>query len=327
MADLAGDPYGYDSPSRGGWARQAAMAAGAAAALGLAFGLVSWGHGLLTRDAGLVPFLRAEDGPMKIVPEDPGGIKLERTDLAVTSILSGRKSDSTAYAPAPERPEDEDLAQPYLKPPASPGVDGRVVAGAPAPAQSSAAGQAAIPPAPTVEGGADAIQAALARASAEATAAATASSAEAVPGAADASPQAPSAMPLAPARPRPPAPGTRVASAAPSAASAPAATTPAATPAAAPASTPSGAGIGTGDVVIQLGAFNSADIAESQWRRALRRNEDLIGAYGHAVTTVESGGRTLFRLRVGPMADRTRAQDLCAALKARGDACIVAKVR
>ena len=319
MADLAGDPYGYDSPSRRGWARQAALAAGAVAAIGLAVGLVNWGHGLLTRDAGLVPFLRAEDEPMKIVPEDPGGIKLARTDQAVTSIIAGPREADPAYAPAPELPEDEDLAQPYLKPPASPGVDGRVVAGAPAAARGTAV--SATPPAPVVEGGDDAIQAALARAAAEATAAAADGEAQ---GADVGSPRAPSAMAVAPARPKPPAPGSRVASAPPTA-------TPAATPAAAPAATSapaaSSAGIAAGDVVIQLGAFNSHEIAESQWRRATRRNGDLLAPYGHIVTTVESGGRTLFRLRVGPMPERQRAQDICAALKARGDACIVATVR
>lgn len=318
MADLAGDPYGYDSPSRRGWARQAALAAGAVAAIGLAVGLVNWGHGLLTRDAGLVPFLRAEDGPMKIVPEDPGGIKLARTDQAVTSIIAGPREADPAYAPAPELPEDEDLAQPYLKPPASPGVDGRVVAGAPASAPGTAA--SATPPAPVVEGGDDAIQAALARAAAEATAAADADGD--AQGADVGSPRAPSAMAVAPARPKPPAPGSRVASA-PATATA----TPAAAPAATSAPAASGAGIAAGDVVIQLGAFNSHEIAESQWRRATRRNGDLLAPYGHIVTTVESGGRTLFRLRVGPMPERQRAQDICAALKARGDACIVATVR
>ncbi len=52
----------------------------------------SWGYGLLTRDAGQIPFLRAEEGPMKILPEDPGGLKLARSDMAVTRMISRRRA-------------------------------------------------------------------------------------------------------------------------------------------------------------------------------------------------------------------------------------------
>lgn len=82
-----------------------------------------------------------------------------------------------------------------------------------------------------------------------------------------------------------------------------------------------------GDIAIQLGAFNTPEVAEAQWRAHLKRNAALLGEFGHAVTPVQSGGRTLYRLRVGPMPGRERAQELCAALKGRGEPCIVARVR
>jgi cell division septation protein DedD len=95
--------------------------------------------------------------------------------------------------------------------------------------------------------------------------------------------------------------------------------------AAAPA--PEAPSLASGDQAVQLGAFDSQAIAESEWRRHLSRNGDLLDGFAHAVTTVQSGGRTLWRLRVGPLPDRRRAQELCAALQARGDACIPARVR
>ncbi|MEO0680495.1 MAG: SPOR domain-containing protein, partial [Pseudomonadota bacterium] len=85
--------------------------------------------------------------------------------------------------------------------------------------------------------------------------------------------------------------------------------------------------LAAGALAIQLGAFNTEAIARDQWRRHAARNADLLSGLSHAVTTVQSGGRTLYRLRAGPMASRARAQELCAALKARGDACITARVR
>ena len=102
MAEMAGDPYGYDERPGSGWRRQAAGALGGAVAIAVIWGLVSWGHGLLTRDSGQIPFLRAEEGPMKVLPEDPGGMKIEGADRAVSRILGDDPDAPAALAPAPE---------------------------------------------------------------------------------------------------------------------------------------------------------------------------------------------------------------------------------
>ncbi|HKK35885.1 MAG TPA: SPOR domain-containing protein [Paracoccaceae bacterium] len=284
MSELTGDPYAYGvsaaRPRRG----PLATAAGAAVALALLAGLAGWANGLMTRDPGEIPFLRAEDGPMKIAPEDPGGLELEDADRAVTRMMRRGEADAPALAPPAEAPAAEDLPLPRLADEAAAGPPEAEVA--PAPREVEPESGAETSP----------IDAAVAEAlrAAEADAPTVAGTA-----------QAPAATPLAPKRPaaEPAAPRTETAAAAPPIA------------------------LGAGDVAVQLGAFNTEAIAEAQWRRHLDRNEDLLGRLAHAVTTVRSGGRTLWRLRAGPMPSIARAQELCAALEARGDACIVARIR
>jgi cell division septation protein DedD len=79
-----------------------------------------------------------------------------------------------------------------------------------------------------------------------------------------------------------------------------------AAPAAKPA--PPAAKAGT----VQLGAFSSAEKAESAWAAMAARTPGLSG---HRVVPVEVGGKTLYRLRA------TGPAGVCAKVKAAGDAC------
>jgi DedD protein len=67
----------------------------------------------------------------------------------------------------------------------------------------------------------------------------------------------------------------------------------------------------TGEWVVQVGAFGSADTA--------RRLVDELSAAGYAaqVAPVTRAGRTLHRVRVGPASGRAEAEDLAVRLKAR----------
>ena len=89
---------------------------------------------------------------------------------------------------------------------------------------------------------------------------------------------------------------------------APAATAPAATPASSPAATPSPA---RGGWAVQVGAFGSAATAQKM--------ADQLKAAGYRayVSPVARSGKTLHRVRVGPEAERARAEGLAASLKAR----------
>jgi cell division septation protein DedD len=63
---------------------------------------------------------------------------------------------------------------------------------------------------------------------------------------------------------------------------------------------------------VQLGAFSSAEKAESAWAAMAARTPGLAG---HKVVPVEVGGKTLYRLRA------TGPAGVCEKVKAAGDAC------
>lgn len=77
-------------------------------------------------------------------------------------------------------------------------------------------------------------------------------------------------------------------------------------------------------VQIQLGAFESRDETEAQWERVFDANEDVLTGRALVVQSTISGGRRFFRLRAGPFKDRVEAQNICRALQARGQDCLVA---
>ena len=62
----------------------------AVATVAILAGLGVWGWRLTERDPAQVPVVRALGGPMKMRPEDPGGLKLEETDLSVTRMIFAR---------------------------------------------------------------------------------------------------------------------------------------------------------------------------------------------------------------------------------------------
>ena len=67
-----------------------------------------------------------------------------------------------------------------------------------------------------------------------------------------------------------------------------------------------------GGWAVQVGAFGSADTAR-------KLTQELGGAgYRAFVSPVNRGGKTLYRVRVGPVGDRAGAEQLVPRLKARG---------
>jgi hypothetical protein len=77
-------------------------------------------------------------------------------------------------------------------------------------------------------------------------------------------------------------------------------------------------------VQIQLGAFPDRDLTKSEWARIYRANEDILSGRALVMQSTISGGRRFFRLRAGPFKDRIEAQNVCRALQARGQDCLVA---
>lgn len=80
----------------------------------------------------------------------------------------------------------------------------------------------------------------------------------------------------------------------------------------------------TGDAQVQLGAMPSHEEARSRWYAIKNSNPDLLASLGLQVAPVAlPDGRTLHRMRVGPLADTASAGRLCEQLSFRGIECFV----
>jgi len=72
----------------------------------------------------------------------------------------------------------------------------------------------------------------------------------------------------------------------------------------------------------QLGAFESAEVARSEWERLSARLGDLLDGKRRVVQRAESGGRTFYRLRAVGFEDLADARRFCSALQAERAECI-----
>jgi len=147
---------------------------------------------------------------------------------------------------------------------------------------------------------------------------------QAVPPPAPAAPPRPAAAPAAQkAAPAPtaqkaaPAP-VQVAQAAPSAP----ASRPAQPAAAPPAAQATGRAL-TGAAILQIGAFESAELANGAWA-AFRSRYPIAAQLSPDVQRADLGAKgVVYRLRIGPFSDRTAAADACGQLRAAGASCFV----
>ncbi|MEL7462459.1 MAG: SPOR domain-containing protein [Pseudomonadota bacterium] len=322
---LSSEVEAEDTASK--WRGRAATAVGALVSVAILVGVVIWSYRLGVRDAAEIPVIRAELGATKQKPEEPGGLEVDYQTRAVYGVLSGDDGaeGGVALADAPEALTAEDVAPIERAPAPAPRPAQETASEPAAPAASAAAEptreapstapEATSPSDNATEGEAtETAEGAPAPESPTSGEAETAEIAALVEDAIaeDALPEDDVANGLAPAispiaRPRP------------------ARATPqpvAATPAEAPE--PRAAALAS-RIQIQLGAFVSQEVAEAQWAAIKSRNGDLLAGRGRVITPVLSGGRRLFRLRAGPFENVGEASALCRGLKARNEACIVAR--
>jgi len=79
------------------------------------------------------------------------------------------------------------------------------------------------------------------------------------------------------------------------------------------------------DSRVQLGAFSGGEAAaRREWVRLTGRHGDLLGGLSPRIDVIERDGRSLWRLQAGPLGE-SRARDVCAALKSRGEACLLVR--
>ncbi len=293
----------------------ASVWAGAAAALAAAGGLGLWLYDLGTRDTGAIPVVAAASGPVKTRPEGRGD-GVAHSDIGAYE-LGAEGSDApppeTVLAPETRAMSEEDISlrdlEDILGVPRQAAARSVVPEARPAPekiplfAPDGSAAPAARPepdtrtaaraldvPAPTPRSEALAEEPPLPEPDPDAT--------------------APVYSPMAPPRPADLA-AVRATARAEAAAEVEALRTSAA----------------RSPFQIQLGAFSSEDETRSEWARISAANDDLLHNRALAVQTTQSGGRTWYRLRVGPFSAKAEADSLCEALKARDQACIAVRNR
>ncbi|MDE0800669.1 MAG: SPOR domain-containing protein [Rhodospirillaceae bacterium] len=82
----------------------------------------------------------------------------------------------------------------------------------------------------------------------------------------------------------------------------------------------------SGDYLIQIAALRSEEAVEGEWARIIKLHPNLLGMYTSKIVRADLGARgTFFRLRAGPLKDRTAAEKLCVSLAAQNVGCLVVR--
>lgn len=82
-----------------------------------------------------------------------------------------------------------------------------------------------------------------------------------------------------------------------------------------------------GTNLVQLGAYDSAEIAAAEWRRFNGRFTDFMSEKERVIQQASRGGRTFFRLRAMGFEDLSDARRFCAAMMAENVDCVPVVVR
>ncbi len=92
-----------------------------------------------------------------------------------------------------------------------------------------------------------------------------------------------------------------------------------------PAEPASALSSGSGEFLIQIAAARSEDGARREWRRLKERHGEVLGALSLTVVRADLGDKGIwYRVRVGPFVEKSRAANVCAKLKAEDVGCFVA---
>jgi len=265
---------------------------------------------ILSPADGDVPVIAADPSPIKVRPENPGGMQVPNQGRLVYGVVDGSAAQPRVerLLPSPEKPVavDEVLKRSVPETNAvvtgtaprgvadpAPGAPVRLTPGDPEPAPlaatPSAQDVAKLPAAPT-------------------------------PAPPAINPQAVQTTPQMTTQPTPAPP--------PAPKPAPKAATPAPTQTAQASPSPeSPAADLSKSYRIQLAASRSEDAVKSEWDRLRRRHVDLLGDLRLQIMRIDLGATkgVFYRLRAGPLADAATAKTLCERLKQRKLGCLVVK--
>ncbi|WP_394198330.1 SPOR domain-containing protein [Litoreibacter albidus] len=314
MADLEFGAFDAPvAPQQGTLSRMMNLV-GAGSSVVLVLGLAVWGYQLTVRDVTDVPVIRALEGPARVQPADPGGQLAQHTGLAVNSV----QSEGEAEGPTGQvilAPEPIDLTQDdaIMAPPSEIEVDAEGVV------EEAVGTMVSLNAASS---GADAEE------SAQALADRLAAGATPLENRTPAGEQVamnlarPILDPSLPGVSRSPVPGRKpdVDLAALQANAAVASAVMAVGGGAVEEIDPSE--IASGTRLVQLGAFDDAATARSEWDKIAARFEDYIDGKSRVIQEATSGGRKFYRLRAVGFADLNASRRFCAVLVAGKAACI-----
>lgn len=331
------DPRDFQRPrSRKGLLTAAALAVVAIGGVGAAMVFRD------TRPAGVngqPPVIAADTSPSKIAPVNPGGAEIPNQNKQIYERSGDGSADKTKVVSREEQPVDVQQAARAMAPRPTQPSNGSIT-----PTDTAAAGLASgepgLVPIPPVPGLGEPRKVRTVAIRPDGTpvptnASATSGAAQGIvtgsapsnrPAAAPPASQAPVAQAQAPkTQERAAAPATPPASQTPpantrTAALAPQQQTPPTAPAAAaPRTDPNGG------FAVQLGAPGSEAEARATFAALQRKYPDQLSGQSPIIRKTElAGGKTVYRLRVGPYA-REDASSMCSALQAAGGQCFIAK--
>ncbi|MBN2630070.1 MAG: SPOR domain-containing protein [Rhodobacteraceae bacterium] len=332
MAEIDLEGYGASPLGSGGQVQTLVQTAGAVCSLALIVGVGLWGYRLAVRDVSGVPVIRAVEGPVRVAPSNPGGDVADHQGMAVNTIAAV----GGAAALPPEivlAPEPLDLTAEDAPGLGLEGAGGIAALALPDPA---------VVPVPAIE-------AALAAVVADADPAITPASDVSrpilpsdIPAANDAVARAlaealsQDVLPLEPmaealAEPVMNLPNGGLATsprplarpAALRADLAPAITGVVNVSASLPLNNEIDAStLPIGTRLVQLGAFDSPELARDEWARLSASFGDLLSGKSVVIQSAQSGGRTFYRLRAHGFDGEDDARRFCTALLAEDAACI-----
>lgn len=291
---------------RAGRAGRLVTLTGGIVSLGLVVGMAVWAVQLVMRDVSGVPVIRALEGPMRSAPADPGGVRVDHMGLAVNRLAEGAEAgqvpDRLVLAPPPVDLGPLALVSASLSlDPVDPTPDAD-----PTPEKVS-------------EQIHELIERLIARNDPDHVAAADPAMADQSPS--EAQRGGISVIPASVAgvaqsirpmiRPRSMAAGA-----------------PAVTQASAiPTAELDPADLALGTRLVQLGAFDTPELARAEWAHLSGRFPDYFTGRGRVIQQASAGGAPFFRLRAHGFEDLAAARRFCAALMAQDAPCVPVTVR
>lgn len=254
-------------------------------------------------NSGEIPLIRADNRPIKIKPENPGGMQIPDRDMF---IYGQQRPEVEHLLPPPEQP----MARPAPPPPTPnpPVAANRLPAQPPSPAPSSASPA----PAPASNSAAAAVPPSVPPAPAPAP---VASAEEASPAPSATSPATSPAKPIPPRQPQ----------LSPAAVAAAEMLGISPVSAMRPTAARGGSAHASG-IRLQLGAMRSESEARGQWEQMKRKNPDLLGNLSGAAIRADLGDQgTYYRIQTGPVTDPASADRICGQLRQRHFPCMVVR--